>query len=43
MTALAAECAAVLECIACLEAGDVARALVWLRLADEARAEWLAA
>lgn len=43
MTAVAAECVAVLECIACLEAGDVARALVWLRLADEARAEWLAA
>lgn len=43
MSALAAECVAVLECLACLERGELARALVWLRLADDARSEWVAA
>ena len=36
MSALEAECIAVLEAVACAGVGDWGRAAVWLRLADEA-------
>lgn len=43
MSALEAECVALCMALDCLEVGDDARAAVWLRLADEASAEAMAA
>lgn len=44
MSPIEAECAALQECHAALDAGDKAKADVWLRLADEAHAaqDWSA-